>query len=92
MATQASKLAEGQFRLGDISEFDARLARTDALRLETSRLTRVAGRDLAVARLRTLLGLDPQAPQVRLSEPAPVTTDSCPPGPELFQTAHGGPP
>ncbi len=87
VAAQAAKLADGQLRAGDISDFEARLARTDTLRLETSRLTRVTARDLAMARLRTLVGLDPQAPEIRLSTPAAVAADGCSPGPELFRTA-----
>jgi cobalt-zinc-cadmium efflux system outer membrane protein len=87
VAAQAAKLAEGRLRAGDISEFEARLARTDALRLEAGRLTRVTGRDLAIARLRTLLGLDSQAREIRLTEPAAAAADSCPSGSELFQIA-----
>ncbi len=87
VAAQAAKLAEGQLRVGDISEFEARLARTDVLRLETSRLTRVTARDLAMARLRMLLGLEPLAAAIRLSEPAGTAADVCSPGPELYRTA-----
>jgi cobalt-zinc-cadmium efflux system outer membrane protein len=87
VAAQVTKLAEGQLRVGDISEFEARLARTDTLRLEAARLTRIAARDLARARLRTLLGLDPDGPAIRLSEPSPAAADRCAPGPELVRSA-----
>ena len=88
VATQATRLVEGQLRAGDISEFEARLARADALRLETTRLTRVAARDLARARLRTLLGVvDPQTPEIRLSEPSSAAGDTCAAGPDLLRTA-----
>jgi cobalt-zinc-cadmium efflux system outer membrane protein len=87
VGAQAAKLAEGQLRVGDISEFEARLARTDAVRLETSRLTRVSARDLAVARLRTLLGLEPEGAAIRLNAPAAGSFDGCAPGPELLRTA-----
>jgi len=89
VAAQVATLAEGRLRAGDISQFEARLARTDQLRLEAARLTRVTARDLAMARLRGWLGLDPQASETRLSLTAPPvsTTDNCVPGPELFRTA-----
>ena len=87
VATEAATLAEGRLRAGDISEFEARLARTDALRLEAVRLTGVTARDLAVARLRTLVGLHEEPAAIRLSEPAAVSTESCPQGPELLRLA-----
>jgi cobalt-zinc-cadmium efflux system outer membrane protein len=87
VGAQAAKIAEGQFRVGDISEFEARLARTDALRLETSRLTRVTARDLAMLRLRTLLGLDPRAPEIRLTEPAAAALAGCGTAADLIRIA-----
>jgi cobalt-zinc-cadmium efflux system outer membrane protein len=92
VAALAAKLAEGQLRVGDISELDARLVRTDALRLEANRLTRVTARDLAMAQLRTLLGLDPRAADLRLSEQTAAAADNCPSGSELFQTAFAARP
>jgi cobalt-zinc-cadmium efflux system outer membrane protein len=87
MAAQAAKIAEGQFRVGDISEFEARLAQTDVLRLEAARLTRISARDLARTRLRTLLGLDPQATELRLVEPPAAVADSCGTGGQLQRDA-----
>ncbi len=85
-SAQASKLAEGQFRAGEISEFEASLARADSLRLEVTRLSRVTAHDVAVVKLRALLGLDATAP-VRLIEPADMTTDECGTGPALVESA-----
>ncbi|HEY7476381.1 MAG TPA: TolC family protein [Vicinamibacterales bacterium] len=87
VTAQAATLAEGQLRAGDISEFEARLARTDALGSETARLTRVTARELAMERLRTLLGLDGDAPAFTLVEPPPATAGSCSTGPELLKSA-----
>ena len=87
VAAQAARIAEGRLRAGDISEFEARLARTDQLRLEAARLTRVTARDVAIVRLRALLGLDPQAPEIRLDSPLALTAAGCQPGPELYQSA-----
>jgi cobalt-zinc-cadmium efflux system outer membrane protein len=87
VAAQASKLAEGQLRAGDISEFEARLARTDAVRLEAARLTRVTAREVAMVRLRAALGLDVNAPALALVEPPPMVADACPSGPALMEQA-----
>lgn len=87
VAAEAAKLAEGRLRAGDISEFEARLARTDAIRLEAARLTRVTTRDLAIVRLRALLGLEADAPALTLVEPGTATSEGCPEGPALLQSA-----
>jgi cobalt-zinc-cadmium efflux system outer membrane protein len=62
-------MAASRLRAGDISDFEARLARLDGARLEAARLARASARDLAVARLRTLLGLGIEAPALRLTDP-----------------------
>ncbi len=77
IAAQAAQLVEGQLRAGDVSEFEARLARADAIRIETARLARVTGRDLSLVRLRALIGLDPQTPAFRMTEPNPAAFESC---------------
>jgi cobalt-zinc-cadmium efflux system outer membrane protein len=87
VAAQASKLAEGQLRAGDISEFEARLARADAVRLEAARLTRVTAREVAMVRLRSALGLDVNAPALTLVEPVQMRVDACPSGPALVASA-----
>lgn len=87
VAAEAAKLAEGRLRAGDISEFEARLARTDAIRLEAARLTRVTTRDLAIVRLRSLLGLEADAPALTLVEPGTATSEGCAEGPGLLQSA-----
>lgn len=87
VAAEAAKLAEGRLRAGDISEFEARLARTDAIRLEAARLTRVTTRDLAIVRLRALLGLEADAPALTLVEPGTATSEGCVEGPGLLQSA-----
>jgi len=74
---QAAKLAEGQLRAGDISDFEAGLARADSLRLEVARLSRVTAHHLAILKLRALLGLEPSAPALRLIEPAAMVSDEC---------------
>jgi cobalt-zinc-cadmium efflux system outer membrane protein len=87
VAAEAARISQGRLRAGDISEFEARLADADAVRLEAARLTRVTGRDLAVVRLRALLGLMPDASAFTLVEPTAVTADSCDTGPELLKSA-----
>ena len=87
VAAAAAKLSEGRLRAGDISELEARLARADAVRLEMTRLARVSGRDLALVRLRALLGLEPDAPAVKLVEPKLATAEGCVEGPGLLQSA-----
>lgn len=87
LARQISDLAAGRLRAGDISDFEARLARTDAARLEARRLARTSARDLALARLRALLGLGPDAPAVRLADPGDAATASCVSLPELVKGA-----
>jgi cobalt-zinc-cadmium efflux system outer membrane protein len=87
VGTQAATLAEGRVRAGDISEFEARLVRTEALRLEATRLSRVTAGDLAMLRLRTLLGLAPDAASLRLIDPPVSTGESCGAGPELLKAA-----
>jgi cobalt-zinc-cadmium efflux system outer membrane protein len=74
---QAVKLAEGQLRAGEISEFEAGLARADSVRLEVTRLSHETARNVAVVRLRAMLGLEPSAPAIRLIEPAAMVTDDC---------------
>ena len=86
-SAQAAKLAEGQLRAGEISEFEASLARADALRLEATRLSRVTAREVAVVRLRALLGLEAAAPALRLIEPAVMVTDECGTGTMLVESA-----
>ena len=86
IAAQATRLAEGRLRAGDISQFDARLAQAEAVRFEAARLTRVSARELAYVRLRALVGQDQAAPPLRLIAPAgPPAT--CAPAPELFRQA-----
>jgi cobalt-zinc-cadmium efflux system outer membrane protein len=86
-AAQASTLAEGRLRAGDISQFEARLARTDALRLETQRLSRQTARDRAIVQLRSHLGLDPAPASIRLVDPGGLSLDACVVGPDLVRAA-----
>lgn len=65
LGRQIAGMAEARLRAGDISEFEAQLARAEAARLEVARITRTGSRDRAVARLRALLGLAPDAPPIR---------------------------
>ena len=87
VGAQAAKIAEGQFRAGDISQFDARLATTDALRLEAARLTRVTARDVARVRLRALLGFVGPEPAMTLVEPPGALTDECGPAAVVLESA-----
>ena len=85
IAIEAATMAAGRLRAGDISEFEAGLVKMDSVRLQTARLTRETARDLAVIRLRTLLGLATDAPTLKLVEPAAQA--GCEPGPELLKSA-----
>lgn len=87
IASQIAAMADSRLRGGDISEFEAHLAGADALRLQATQLNRVSARDLAIVRLRALLGLDQQAPPLQLREPAMVVTDGCAAAPDLFRAA-----
>jgi outer membrane protein, heavy metal efflux system len=77
LAKQIADLAAGRLRAGDISDFEARIARTDAARLEASRIARASARDLALVRLRTLLGLAHDAAALKLTDSTAATPASC---------------
>jgi len=64
-----SELAAGRLLAGDISALEAQAAQNDALRLRAMHQARVHERDLALLRLRTLVGLPAEAGPLRL-EPA----------------------
>ena len=76
LATQIADLAAGRLRAGDISAFEAGLARLEAARLEASRLSRVAARDLTRSRLRALLGVPHGGADLRVSD-APLEWPDC---------------
>ncbi len=87
IATQAATMSDGRLRVGDISEFDARLVRADAVRLESLRLKQQGARDLAVIRLRSLLGVPIETAAVTLVSPQAAAAP-CPTGlPPLLETA-----
>jgi cobalt-zinc-cadmium efflux system outer membrane protein len=90
IATRTVALVEGQLRAGEVSEFEARLARAEAVRLHTARLGRLSARDLALVRLRTLAGLEPSR-DIRLVEP-PLLGSLCAPSEELLKSALMGRP
>ncbi|HXT68805.1 MAG TPA: TolC family protein [Vicinamibacterales bacterium] len=85
IATRLAGLARSRLNAGDISEFEEALSKTDALRLETARLSHAAARDLADIRLRTLLGLAQDGPPLRLT--APPGPAGCRPPPDLIKAA-----
>ncbi|MGE5837683.1 MAG: TolC family protein [Acidobacteriota bacterium] len=76
LGRQVAGMAEARLRAGDISEFEAQLARAEAARLEVARITRTGSRDRAVARLRALLGLSPDAPPIR-ADPFSASPAGC---------------
>ncbi len=87
VAGELAGLAAGRLRAGDISDFEVRLAQTDAARLEAARLTRQATRDFATLRLRTLLGLGPDGAALTLVEPPATAPAECGPLPDLVKTS-----
>jgi len=87
LARQLAGLADGRLRAGDISDFDARLVRTDAARLEAARLARRSARDLALLRLRTLMGLDASAPPIELAPAPEIAAAACGQRAALVETA-----
>ncbi len=86
IGNRAAELAQGRLRAGDISEFEAALSKTDALRLESVRVSRVAARDLAYIRLRSLLGLPQDGAPLKLTAP-PIASGACAPQPDLLKAA-----
>jgi cobalt-zinc-cadmium efflux system outer membrane protein len=86
LTAQIADLAAGRLRAGDISAFEAGLARLEAARVEASRLSRVATRDRARARLRALLGMPHGAADLRISD-APLEWPACGGIDELMKVA-----
>jgi cobalt-zinc-cadmium efflux system outer membrane protein len=87
LAAQLADLADGRFRAGDISDFDRRLARIDAVRLQAAALGRSAAHGLAISRLRALLGLAPDAPEIQIADGALPPAAACGDRAALIKTA-----
>jgi cobalt-zinc-cadmium efflux system outer membrane protein len=86
-ARQLADLGAARLKAGDISELDARLLRTEAARLDAARLGRASARDLAMSRLRALIGLAPEAPAVRLTDAPQGPVPPCGDLPALITSA-----
>ena len=65
LTRRVADLTDARFRAGDISDLDARGARSDAARIEVLRKTSEYDRDLAGLMLTGMLGLDPAALPLR---------------------------
>ncbi len=92
LAETLARLAESRLRAGDISAFETRLARLDAARLEAVRLTHQGTRDLAVLRVRSLMGLAPESASIILADTLPGADAPCGSLPELIRTSLGARP
>ena len=86
VAQKLADISSARLRAGDISEFEARLAATDATRIAAASQTRAGARDAAMLRLRALLGLAPDAPALTLSSTGPRAT-GCGNLADLLKTA-----
>jgi cobalt-zinc-cadmium efflux system outer membrane protein len=71
LARQLADISSARLRAGDISEFEARLARTDATRIAAASEARTGTREAAMLRLRALLGLASEAPALTLTAAGP---------------------
>jgi cobalt-zinc-cadmium efflux system outer membrane protein len=87
LAGQLADLADGRYRAGDISDLDRRLARIDAVQLQAAALGRATARNLAMSRLRALLGLTPEGPEIRLGGRAPSVAPACASRTSVIKTA-----
>jgi cobalt-zinc-cadmium efflux system outer membrane protein len=76
LAEQIATLTAGRARLGDVSDFDARLAQIDAAGAKAVQTSAQATRERMALDLRTLLGLPSGGPTLRLVAPA-ATVDAC---------------
>lgn len=86
LAQRLADISSARLRAGDISEFEARLAATDAARVAAVAQTRTGTRAAAILRLRALLGLAAEAPALALT-PAGPRGAGCGDLPELLKTA-----
>jgi len=86
LARRLADISSARLRAGDISEFESRLAVTDAARIAAVTQTRTGTRAAAILRLRALLGLAAEAPALTLT-PAGPRAAGCGDLPELLKTA-----
>jgi cobalt-zinc-cadmium efflux system outer membrane protein len=77
LVQRLSEITEARLRAGDISELEARAARSDAARVHV--LRRAAEQDRALARVTLLatLGLDPPPVEMRLVGAPAITASAC---------------
>ena len=80
LAARLSAISEARLRAGDISELEARAARSDAARVQVVRRAVELDRNLARLTLTTLLGLETPVEQVRTIPGPPIDPSAC--GPE----------
>lgn len=85
LTRRVADLTESRLRAGDISDLDARQARSDAARVDVLRKATEYDRDLAGLTLTGLLGLDPEAPPFRTVPPGDLS--SCAITDNLFKEA-----
>jgi len=83
LVQRLAQISDARLRAGDISELEARAARSDAARVQVARVAAEHDRDLARLTLAALLGLDSPPDQVRVVPGPLVDASAC--GPEEAQ-------
>jgi cobalt-zinc-cadmium efflux system outer membrane protein len=80
-------ITEARLKAGDISELEARAARSDAARVQVVRRAIEHDRELARVTLATLLGMDAGTDQIRAVAEPVVDLDACGAEPARLETA-----
>ena len=77
LVQRLTAITEARLRAGDISELEARSARSDAARVHVARQAIEHDRNLARLTLAAILGLDTVADELRPTPGAPVDASAC---------------
>lgn len=85
LTRRVADLTDARLRAGDISDLDARQARSDAARIDVLRKATEYDRDLAGLTLTGMIGLDPESVPIRTIPPAGLA--SCAGTDNLFKDA-----
>jgi cobalt-zinc-cadmium efflux system outer membrane protein len=85
LTRRVADLTDARLRAGDISDLDARQARSDAARVDVLRKATEYDRDLASLTLIGIIGLDPAALPVKFVAPSELS--SCATNDNLFREA-----
>jgi cobalt-zinc-cadmium efflux system outer membrane protein len=77
LTRRLAEIADARLRAGDISELEARAARSDAAQMDAALRALEHDRDIARVTLFTQMGIDPPASPLQLTAPAASAPASC---------------